>query len=92
MVGQAGLEPAMPVAPDLQSGGVANFPTDPDNGAICESRTRDRSMASCCFTTKLILHNLSPASEDDRYVPTHKSELSICMVGAERLELPTSNL
>lgn len=29
MVGQAGLEPAMPKAPDLQSGGVTNFPTDP---------------------------------------------------------------
>ena len=30
MVGQAGLEPAMLKAPDLQSGGVTNFPTDPD--------------------------------------------------------------
>ena len=29
MVGQAGLEPAMRNAPDLQSGGVTNFPTDP---------------------------------------------------------------
>ena len=29
MVGQAGLEPAMLKAPDLQSGGVTNFPTDP---------------------------------------------------------------
>ena len=29
LVGQAGLEPAMPKAPDLQSGGVTNFPTDP---------------------------------------------------------------
>ena len=29
VVGQAGLEPAMPSAPDLQSGGVTNFPTDP---------------------------------------------------------------
>ena len=30
MVGQVGLEPTMPLAPDLQSGGVTNFPTDPD--------------------------------------------------------------
>ena len=29
MVGEAGLEPAMPSAPDLQSGGVTNFPTHP---------------------------------------------------------------
>ena len=29
MVGQAGLEPAVRNAPDLQSGGVTNFPTDP---------------------------------------------------------------
>ena len=29
MVGQAGLEPAVLKAPDLQSGGVTNFPTDP---------------------------------------------------------------
>ena len=29
MVGEAGLEPAMPLAPDLQSGGVTNFPTHP---------------------------------------------------------------
>ena len=28
-MGQAGLEPAMRNAPDLQSGGVTNFPTDP---------------------------------------------------------------
>lgn len=29
MVGEAGLEPALPEAPDLQSGGVTNFPTHP---------------------------------------------------------------
>ena len=29
MVGEAGLEPAVRNAPDLQSGGVTNFPTDP---------------------------------------------------------------
>ena len=29
LVGQAGLEPAMRKAPDLQSGVVTNFPTDP---------------------------------------------------------------
>ena len=29
MVGQAGLEPAMLKASDLQSDGVTNFPTDP---------------------------------------------------------------
>ena len=33
-MGQAGLEPAMPKAPDLQSGGVTNFPTDPDINAL----------------------------------------------------------
>lgn len=34
LVGQAGLEPAMPKAPDLQSGGVTNFPTDPYINAL----------------------------------------------------------
>ena len=29
VVGEAGLEPAVLKAPDLQSGGVANFPTLP---------------------------------------------------------------
>lgn len=39
LVGQAGLEPAMLDAPDLQSGGVTNFPTDP-YGERGGSRTR----------------------------------------------------
>ena len=72
MVGQAGLEPAMRNAPDLQSGGVTNFPTDP-----CGEERLIYTGLSCSFSPEPVVFSIT------RGPSPYVHNLRVCSISEE---------